>query len=332
MEFKEYGYEDFLDLFMGIMRASKNNTYKFALARFLLEYSSKNTGISVRYEEIAESFLRYYWDQECRSKLRQGPSNQTPEVIKIIRREFDKSYYPQSFDEIKKDEPARVQRCVGEVAKKCFDDVIPRFQLVWGKETKIFYHYMAREYHDKSNNKKIDPGGGIMLNPRAVGFFRNNYVMLYKTIILEWVRFLENLNFGMPHLTSKIEGIRLGRRDQTKFRRILEPFASKCFYCGTALGRTRTHVEHVIPFDYVGETEMWNLVLSCGDCNCSKLGSLPPKRYIGELITRNSQYRDRIKELDRSLNILRADFAGDIKWHYENAKRHGYAVLRNFPR
>lgn len=78
MEFKEYGYEDFLDLFMGIMRASKNNTYKFALARFLLEYSSKNTGISVRYEKIAEYFLRYYWDQECRSKLRQGPSNQTP--------------------------------------------------------------------------------------------------------------------------------------------------------------------------------------------------------------------------------------------------------------
>lgn len=335
MEFERCTNKDFLNLFMAIMKSSKNNTYKFALARFLLEYSNNHTENHVRYKEIAAYFFKYYWIQECKSKLNQGPYNQTPEVIQIIRGVFSKPYYPHKFADLEKDEPAKVKKCIDMIAKKCFDDVIPRFQIIRNNkriEKRIYYHYLAREYHDSADNKKIDPGGGVLLNPLAMEFFRKNYVLLSKTVILEWVLFLEGLNIGVPRLASKIKGIEFGKRDQTKFRKILEPFASSCFYCQKHLSKTKIHVEHVIPFDYIGETEMWNLVLSCGNCNCSKLGGLPPRKYMDNLIMRNNKYRDIIKELDKSLNILGTDFKDDIMRHYDNAKLHGYVVLRNFPK
>ena len=42
--------------------------------------------------------------------------------------------------------------------------------------------------------------------------------------------------------------------------------------------------------------------------------------------------KTRMVAFDRSSNVLDVNFADDTRWHHENAKRHGYAVLRNFPR
>ena len=96
MEFQRRTDREFLNAFLGIMSSRKNNTYKFALARFLLEYSQDHDDLQVRYSKIAQYFMKCYWMQECKYKLRQGPAKQTPEVISIIRKEFDRSYYPQT--------------------------------------------------------------------------------------------------------------------------------------------------------------------------------------------------------------------------------------------
>ena len=74
----------------------KNNTYKFALARFLLDYcnmmptsrlstmSKNNEKIIIHYEEIADAFLRYYWHQEFRYRIKQNFYNERPpSVVKI---------------------------------------------------------------------------------------------------------------------------------------------------------------------------------------------------------------------------------------------------------
>lgn len=336
MEFQRRTDREFLNTFLGIMSSRKNNTYKFALARFLLEYSRRHDDLQVRYSKIAQYFMRCYWMQECRYGLRQGPANQTPEVISIIRKEFDRSHYPQAWTKIRQKEPQKIQRCVAQITKKCFDDVIPRFQHVRNsagraEESRIFYDYLALDYHDSADNKKIDPRGGIRLNPAAISFFKENYVLLEMVVVLEWLRFLEGLNVGMPKLSSKIDGRPIGTRNQGTFKKYLEPHEKECFYCRTPLADVEIHVEHVIPFDYIGETEMWNLVLACRRCNCSKLGNLPPLTYIKKLISRNMQGRDTITRLEKSLSLLGDDFARDIKRHYENAQQHGYVVLNDFP-
>ena len=323
------------DAFVSIMtKGTKNNTYKFALARFLLDYCRGSRPESnVRYTRIAKSFFDYYWMQECKARLQQGPSNQRPRVIQIIRNAFKHEYYPETLAEIKKKNPDDVKICIRDITKKCFADVVPRFEedaeRYFGKPQggrsykRIFYDYLSKEYHDLAGNHKIDPGGGIKINPHAIKFLKENYEPLFRTVILEWIKFLEKRNIGMPRMAEKISGNVLGPRGQTKFKKKLEPFADRCFYCNVQLVQGRcTHVDHVLPYDYVGDTDMWNLVLACKDCNCSKSGGLPPKRYITKLKERNCQYKDQIIQLEKSLDMF--DNGPDIDWHYNNASKHGY--------
>lgn len=335
MKFEKVDEEEFRDSFISIIGkgATKNNTYKFALARFLLDHSNnpKTDTDTVRFSEIGRYFLKYYWLQECKSKLRQGPKTQPPVIITIIRKYFKKDKYPETFDEIEKEEPEKIKKCIDEITKECFDDVIPRFQKIGRKEKRIFYHYLAKEYHDSADNKKLDPKGGILLNKKAIRFFKENHAPLYTAVILEWIRFLETKNLGMPNLVRKVEGKVMGQRDQTKFRKQLELFFDSCFYCDEKLknGKNAVHVDHVIPYDYIGNTELWNMVLACQKCNCEKSGSLPPLNYIENLILRNKDSTD--KEMQNSLDDLNYSNQ-DVCSHYLNAKRHGYPIWANPPK
>ena len=279
----------------------------------------------MRYSEIAKYFFKYYWLQECKSKLRQGPVNQPPEITAIIRKEFAGIVTKDTFKKLESEEPTRIERCVKQIAKKGFDDVIPRFQ---NEKRKFFFNYLAKEYRDSANNKKIDPGGGILLNSDAVRFFKANYVPLYKAVILEWVRFLEIRNFGTPRLVQKIEAEDIGPRDQAKFRKSLESFTDNiCFYCKESLESDTTQVDHVLPFDYIGDTELWNLVLACQKCNCEKLNYLPPQKYLTKLHERNTKNQNHLENSLHNLNYG----AHDIDWHYVNAKQQGYHILESFP-
>lgn len=329
MEFETVPDSEILDAFTSIVtKGVKNNTYKFALARFLLDHSVRHGPERVRYKDIAWKFFRYYWAQECKSRLRQGPAGQRPEIVKIIRKAFPNDAYPQTFSDLVREEPKRVKACITKITEKCFDDVIPRFQKTGREKRELFYKYFAKEYHDSSDNKKIDPRGGVLVNKAAIRVLEHNYAALHGVVILEWARFLEKRNFGSPNLINKVECIALGRRNQRKFLRILEPFFEHCFYCERLLDMdTRTHVDHVIPYDYMGDTELCNLVLACQKCNCEKLGCLPPQQFFDLLLKRNSECLSEIPCLETSVDNMSAR-GMDMKWHYANARRHGYPVWR----
>lgn len=329
MEFEDVPDSEILGAFTSIVtKGAKNSTYKFALARFLLDHSAHHGPEQVRYKDIAKHFFRYYWAQECKSRLRQGPAGQRPEIVKIIRKEFPKDAYPQTFSELAREEPKRVRECVATITKKCFDDVIPRFQKTGKDARELFYKYYAKEYHDSADNKKIDPCGGILVNRAAMRVLERNHAVLHGVVILEWARFLEKRNFGSPNMINKVECLASGRRNQRKFLKILEPFFERCFYCERLLDMGAcTHVDHVIPYDYMGDTELCNLVLACQRCNCKKLGYLPPQQFLDLLLKRNSERLSDIPCLEDSVGNVSAH-GMDIKWHYANAKRHGYPVWR----
>ncbi len=72
-----------------ITKSKKNNTYKFTLAKFLLDYSKECEIIEdkkIDYMEIAKYFLDYYWVQVCKYNIKQVSKNQnTPVVVTIIK-------------------------------------------------------------------------------------------------------------------------------------------------------------------------------------------------------------------------------------------------------
>ena len=344
---------DFRNAFTSIIsrRGRKNNTYKFAWARFLLDHSHDPgrvlgmygragraadpdasapaaTGSQVTYAEIARYFFVYYWPLVCKTRLRQGPVSQPPEVTQAIEGEFDKGAYPQSVRQIIRRERPRVDRCVEEISRVAFKQVVHRFQKVGGREDLLFYQYAAGP-PDRSGNRRIDRRGGILVNPEAARFLRENYAVLRGALTVEWLRAIESYNFGSPNLVERLSGD-YGKRNQRKFLRVLEALGATCFYCGDELVRGRcTHIDHVLPFDYMGDTELWNLVLACQRCNCEKLCSLPPPRYIDKLMTRNADHAGDEAMAESLCRMAR--FERGIRWHYDNARRHGYRVVGALP-
>ena len=340
MDFPEPTDEEFEQTFMHILtQGKKDNTYKFAFARFLLEYSQYQTKTHVEFSTIAEYYLKYYWPQVCNSKLRQSP-RKSPEVIQIIENEFDKPYYPQTFDKIKQEEPVKIENCIRNIERKCFEHVTYAFQNVKiGDETidkaPIFFEYKIRGFKKRYDREKdtplIDRDYGINLNPDAMSFFKRRSVSLNKAVTLEWARFLEEINVGVPKLIAKIEDEKSGRNLKTQ-RKALEPVEKNCFYCKTPLESVKNDIEHVIPFAYVRENEMWNLTRACKQCNCKKLGSLPsPKEsWLGILFVRNKKYRNKISsngkklDLDESLKRLGDKHESIIGIQYDNAIQQGF--------
>ena len=336
MNFSQTTDEEFQRTLMNILdRSTKDNTYKFAFMRFLIDYCNNNSESHVEFTTIAKYFFKYYWLQECKSKFKQAPQiKKKPEIIKIIQKEFDKPFYPQTFEKISKQEPEKIQRCIEKIVKLGFHNVTWRFQKLkegnTTKEKRIFFDYtILRVKH--ANKKYVDLDAGIDINPKAIEFFKKYNTVLKKAVNLEWARFLEKLNLGVPRLIQKTEGEIIPRTALGKYRKALEPYFKNCYYCDNPLVKNQTHVEHVIPFDYIAEDNIWNFTLACQKCNCTKLGSLPPEKFLDELINRNKNYRGKIPMIDTSLILLGENFEKIIRDHFENAKSHGYVVLKDFP-
>ena len=329
-----------------LTKGKKSNTYKFALARFLLDYSSKlgsdyiekkmiNNEIEVvSFQEIANSFLKYYWHQECRYRIRQNYEvKKPPSAIKEIRKVFGEKYIPKYFEDMRQE---KIEKAQNEIKKSVFgkgdkSQVVPRFQkLPRQPERRIFYEYAIKDATQ------------LEIKPEALSFFHRHYVVLMKSVFLEWSKFLEKINTNLPMLIAKVEKEESKRSSLLRYKGnkgIFHKFRN-CFYCNTSLDEPVTHVDHFIPWSYIFNNEPWNLVLACRECNLKKSDFLAinpadvdQKSYwCDELIKRNRDYKKDIPELGKSLRKLDAGKGWDIEinHHYRNCREYGFNV-KNLP-
>ena len=346
--FGDWSNDEFRDRFMAIIGKGgrKNNTYKFALARFLLDHSCDPCtvprmygrlgdgpaagttytagGIQVTYAEMARYFFAYYWPLACRARLRQGPAAQRPGVMGAIEEEFGEAEYRQSACQIVCEEPERVRRCLRKIERVAPKQAVVRFQKVDGREDPMFYHFAAGPA-DKEGNRRIDPRGGILVNRSAARFFRENYEALSRATTLEWLLATDSFNPGAPDLVGKFGADYDGCATVRKFLPRLEAEGRLCFYCGARPGPgERMCVDHVLPAEYVGGAEPWNLVLACQRCGREKACMLPPPEYVDKLERRNAGGRRGGQAAGRA-------GAAPHSWRkvrprYEDAKRRGYFV------
>ncbi|WP_417332759.1 HNH endonuclease [Halarcobacter sp.] len=304
----------FEELFIHIIsKGKKDNTYKFALAKFLLDYSLNLRDIEdtkIYYREISEAFLKYYWFQECKYKIKQDfKQSSQPIVITIIQNFCGTEYIPDSYDKYFKKNKFK-EDLTKLIEKKCLNDVIPRFQ-PW-EHNNFYFHN-----HEKSNKKYKVPSDDdkfILLQAEAISFLKKNYELLHKALILEWAKFLEKTNFT-PKLISKIENLGETKRNSlTRFKKILlEIDNKKCFYCNCDLDNDDIHVDHFIPWSYVFDDELWNLVLSCSKCNLKKSDYLASENSLVKIQTRNEK-----------LNLVQIN--KDITEYYHSCKKAGFLM------
>jgi len=278
-------------LFINIIsKGKKDNTYKFALAKYLLDVSKTSVvekKIIISYTDISESFLKYYWVQECKYKIKQDfKQNSQPIIISIIQKYCGKDYISDSYDIYFKNKQQIKKEIIQDIEKNCLRDVIPRFQ---SKECNIFYsHNHTLGTNGKQFNMPTKVNRNIILNKNAIIFFKDNYELLHKSLILEWAKFLEKTNFT-PRLISKIENLGENKRSSlNKFKKILIKIDNLCFYCNTSLDNEKIHIDHFIPWSYIFDNEIWNLVLSCASCNLKKSDYLATEKCLSKIAIRNN--------------------------------------------
>ncbi len=303
------------ELFLSIIgKGVKDNTYKFAFAKFLLDYSygeALGGDKVIYYSEIAEKFLEYYWYQECKYKLKQDfKIERMPVVIRIIRAACGTDYIPDSYDKYFKNRKDLKTSMILDIEKKCLNDVVPRFQ---PRDNYLFYqHFHTLNASGKKFRQPPEDKRYIVLQEKTHQFLKENYHELIKILIFEWAKFLEKTNFT-PRLISKIENLgHHKRRSLNKFRKILlEQMGPICFYCDTAVSLGDIHVDHFIPWSYVYDDALWNLVISCNDCNLKKSDRLAPEACISKIDSRNIKF---------GFN----EYKKDVGEYYDNCKKAGF--------
>ena len=320
-------------MFVSILaRGSKANTYKFALARALLEYcrdteygDGGGAYQTVPYDYLAGRFLEYDWHQECKFRIKQDfKIKGTPKVIQAIRNTFA-DQTPGSFRDVdpSKKDLARhyILKTVFGTARSKTSLVVPKFQKVrdgkYTNEKKIFYDY--------DDDKKA-----LTLSPAAFAFFKNNNALLSRVVLADWAKFLERINGSLPRLVAKVEQDEAKRESLVRFKSAYSPYMDHCFYCCGSLERADIHVDHFLPWSYIFEDEAWNLVLSCSRCNLKKSDSLAQDEFCTELIRRNDRYRNQIGILDHSLKIIdtKRGWKREIGHHYETCQEYGFGVIK----
>jgi hypothetical protein len=161
------------------------------------------------------------------------------------------------------------------VSANAFGDVIPRF------------HTVGKGAVNPTIYGELD--GGICVSADARIFLEQNHKALDLLAIGSWVRFTERFT-SAPRLYEKIRGLPPKRGRLEPYRKFfLDTLGEEeCFYCGSKL-ISQPHVDHVVPWSFVFEDQVWNLVLACDGCNSvSEKGSKTPEdRFIQKLIRRN---------------------------------------------
>lgn len=318
--------EDMKRVFVSILEhGNKDNTYKFALAKILLDYCRNNTSGTISYDYLAHKFLEHYWYQEYKYRMKQDfKATRRPMVINVLRGVFGDNpradFGRLDEDDIRKAKEKILKAVFGHARNKT-SLVVPRFQNIPGRdggweEYGIFYSY--------DDDEQV-----IRLRPEAVDFFKRNNPILSRAVVAKWAGFLERINGSMPYLVSKIEVPGMERGSMTVYRRMLSRYADCCFYCNKRLQDNETHVDHFIPWSYIFSNDPWNLVLACNVCNYKKSNRLPDDEFKCNLIVRNEEYYDKAREFRESLNTLGLGdkWKHEIENHYVTCLSYGFGKV-----
>ena len=335
-----YSDEDRMDMFMRILdQGAKDGTYKFALARALVDLCADRDAGSARpreiqYGELAEQFLRYYWRQECVFHIRQNFQGR-PEanVIKAIRDRWGSKRIRDDFDRL--DGKDKEEVC-GQILLEAFGSargrkgvVVPRFQRIkvgpCTEEIQMFY-------------KWDDDEKRITVHEGAFSFFRRYHQILRRAAVHGWAKYLERTNGGLPGLIAKVERVGgLSARDAARMREAKQALyrnGVECFYCRCRLDRKAMQLDHVIPWSFIFDDPLWNLVPACAACTGRKSNSLPGSDAYERLVMRNEECAEKSdtaygKKLAGSLEQLgpNGEWKRAMQCHYQACRDYGFAVM-----
>ena len=272
-----------------ILRGANVATYKFALGKALLDLKAENKTV-VSLEELAGPFSKHICEHSSSGKSQ--CTNQKSSFLDAANA-FNKGLI--SYDQL-----------ISETKKNGFKYVLDAFHVLPGKGS-----ISERFYEIDGTGMKRK----LILTDNLFQLFQSDqFENLKDEVESRWLLVEDAWTFGtgskdQPVLYD-IDTSKLYVEERTTYRRSLTFARSgligyqkgKCFYCFKSIksgDEISCDVDHFLPFALRYKEDMlkvdlngvWNLVLACSECNKGKggkSGSVPEKKYLERLKTRNN--------------------------------------------
>lgn len=268
------GMYDLRDVIALVRHASMSTTYKPALLKSLVRIAARGPSLVIPLTVIGREFATLYWNQTIVFHLRQAAVlSKEPEVIKSIRKK-SADYQLRELKNLPQEAAAAIDR---EMARILTINVLERFHA--GKPTSMPPLFTWRPSER-----------AVTLSDGSHAFLRDQRATLEVIANYWWASYLEKVNVLAPAIIEKVRRDGAQRSSLAKYLRILttQTGEDRYFYCDIAFSdQRRVSVNHLLPWTFLLDDPLWDLVLACAQCNGSKSDRLPDARFVTKLAGRN---------------------------------------------
>ena len=305
--------ETFMSCFMNCLNTTfgKTTSYKYGLIKSILDNLFNAEDLSVKYSDIHETFSRLYWNIVVKYRLPQKRVSQQSKrstIENIIYSIINENKFLGCCD-------------YDSLAKNVKTEYLNKTKyLIYRKDVVgALYSDLGCKIYGFSNAEKR-----IYFSDSSFDFLKNNKLVLEKLNYYSWIiwieKILEKQSDGINNVALKLD-LSTKRSSLLEFKKqlFLDSENNRCFYCGNMITLKKCHVDHFIPWNFVKNDKIWNMVLSCSTCNLKKNDKIASKEFLYKIFQRNlvmfkCSFEKQLTQLYDS-----ALYNGFVKWDCEKS-------------
>jgi len=226
-------------------------------------------------DAIGREFTKLYWNQTVVYHLRQAASlSKESTAVKVIR-QTAQTYKVHDLADLPAAGRAKID---GRMSKLLPVNVLSAFHASRPPGMPLLYQWDAGQNH-------------VVITSKTQFFLKSQAAALELVANFYWAEFLEGCNRLAPRIVQKVSRDGASRKSMQRYLKILrEESVPQCFYCEVPLDQhIAATVDHVIPWSFLLEDDLWDLVLACSKCNSAKSDWLPDRAFIEKLLFRNRE-------------------------------------------
>lgn len=258
-------------------KSVNDTSYKFGFLKAIIDnLYNVDEDLKLTFDQLFGKFGEIYWNLVLKYGLHQKKvtkNNHISAIEHVLQDAAEKHHITEHIPYESLTDSMMIEISM-KVKKNCKNHVVGA---LFGDTQELFYSFSVKEEW-------------IQINPRMYAFICKHKVLIEKANYYEWAKFLEKVND--EELTTRL----LGKIDESSkrsnlacYRKILydEFESNRCFYCNKPLKEGKIEVDHFIPWSFIKDDKLWNLVLSCRRCNGNKKAKLPNVYYLTKIVDRN---------------------------------------------
>lgn len=269
-------------------------SYKFLWAFAIIKEAQEQTGKWTPFSRLCKSMLLDSRVPINRFKLHFGLKDQMADKWRRISG-FAPVKTARALDDLESEKPEVLQKIYRELCEKVphrwlspfFKEELARLRNPTNTESvprnKIIQ--CARDSFDGASPPpyKLD-GKGIVLHPLWRAYFKRNAEIARGWALWHWINYLQRHNPTIPGIVEKIafpDGRGELTQQQNFWRDAIKHGGNiDCVYSETPVNARAFHLDHYIPWSFIGHDHIWNLAPVMPRANSQKGDKLPHSRYF----------------------------------------------------